>query len=403
MRTTTRTSRLVSVSLGCLLASLIVIGAACSKQETPAPAPSTPEPNATSEPSMPTPSGVPEPVAAPNATEPNAVVATVNGEVITEAQLNAGIDYYVRSDPQVAMLPPQYASQIRSVLRPRVLDTLVGQTLMKQEAKAAGIEVSDEEVMATLEQTAAAQDPPLTIDQFKQMLAAQGGDFNEILDSFREGLLLEKFATEKFADQLEITEGEARAYYDEHIEDFNQPEVVQVSHIMLGHTASADPNSDPNKIKAEELLAEIRGGADFAQVAMDNSTDQGSKMRGGRLGYLQRGPMAGPFEDAAFALEPNEVSDVVETQYGFHIIKVTDHRDAGITPFDEVKARIIQVLEQQRRSDLVNQYVNTLKETATIEYPADSNAPAPTAPPTPMTITPAPIDRTPRTSEPNTN
>ena len=398
MRTaTTRTNHLVFVSLGCLLALLIVVGAGCGKQENPAPSPGNAEPNTT--PPAQSPSSPNDVSEAP--AKPNTVVATVNGQPITEAELNAGIDYYMRNDPQASMLPPQYAVQIRSLFKPRVLDLLVGQTLLRQGAKAAGVEVSDEEVVATLEKTAAAQTPPLTIDQFKQMLEAQGGNFQEVVNDFREGLVLDKFMTEKFADQVNVTDANARAYYDENIADFNQPEVVKASHILLGYTnpdPNADRSADPNKAKIEELLAQIRDGADFGELASIYSIDLGSKARGGDLGYFPRGSMETAFENAAFALEPNQVSDVVETPYGFHIIKSTDHREGRVIPFDEVKDRIIDMLKQRERNVLVAKYVEELKAKAKIEYAAGDE---PNAPPAmPATVTPAPITRTPRTPEP---
>ena len=394
MRTaTTRTQRLISASLGCLLALVMIVGAGCGKKESPTPSSGTPESNSTPGLQTPVPNDVPEPAA-----EPNAIAATVNGEIITEAQLNERIDYYLRMDPQASRLPSQLISQLRPTLRPRILDVLVGQVLLKQEARAAGMEVSEDEALATLEQTAAAQNPPLTIDQFKELLEAQGGNFEATLADFREGMMLDEYVTNKFAGQIDVNDEEAKAFYDDNIEEFKQPELVQASHILLGHTDSADPNSDPNKVKAEDLLAQIRAGADFAELALANSIDQRSKTRGGDLGYFQRNQMVEPFSNAAFALEPNEVSDVVETQSGYHIIKVTDRQDAQTIPFDEVKDRIIEVLEQRKRSELVNGFIDELKKDATIEYPFGSEAVAPPA--APEFVNPAPITRTPRTSEP---
>ena len=403
MRTATiRTNRFVFALLGCLLALLVVVGAACRKQE--APAPSTPEPNPTSGMQTPASNEGSGTVVEPNASEPEAIAATVNGEVITEVQLNAQIDFSLRSDRQLAALPPQFLETLRPRIRTQVLDNLINQVLLLQEAEKAAVTVSDEEVMVVLGELGASQVPPLTVDQIKERLESQGGDFNDLVADYRKGLTLEKFMDQQLAGQAEVSEEEARGYYDAHIADFNQPELVEASHILLGFANSGDPNADsatdPNKIKAEALLAQIKDGADFAESAMANSSDPGSRVRGGQLGYFPReGDMVAPFAEAAFALEPNEVSDVVETPYGYHIIKVTDHRDARVIPFDEAREYIDSIVKGEKQTALVADYLATLKGNATIEYPAasepEASAPAPTA------MTPAPIIRTPRTSEPN--
>ena len=399
MRTaTTRTNRFVFASLGCLLALLLVIGAGCGKQENP---PATPEPNAASGSQTPVPNDVPSPVVAPSVPEPNAVAATVNGEVITEAQVEAQVDGYLRSNQQAAMMPPDLMNQIRPMLRTRMLDALIGQVLLLQEAKKSGVTVSDDEVMTELEERAAGQTPPLTVDQLKMMFAAQGVDFADVVADFRNALTLDKFLTEKMADQAEVSEEEARAYYNDNITDFNQPERVEASHILLGFgltDPNADPSTDPNRILAEELLAQIRDGADFGELAMANSVDKTSSVKGGELGYFWRERMVPEFSDAAFALEPNEVSDVVESQYGYHIIKVTDHKDAGIAPFEEAQTYIENLLKEQKQTELVTAYLTELKAGATIEYPAADEPEA--SAPTPSTTTPAPIIRTPRPAEP---
>lgn len=409
---TTRTNRLVLASLGCLLALSIVVGSACRKEESPAPPPPTPTPNVV-EPGVPAPNEAAGQAVEPGPIEPAPVAVTVNGEAVTEAQLQAQIDENFRRNPQMASLPPALLNQLRPALRTQVLDQVIGQILLKQQIEAAGIEVTDGEVLATLEERGAQQNPPLTVEQVRQSAEEEGIGFAQIMDRFRQALALEKLVEPQMAGKTEVTEEEAKAYYDENPTRFDLPETVRASHILLGPTASADPNSDPNKAKAEELLAQIKEGADFAELAGTYSIDLGSKGRGGDLDYFPRGATVPEFEEAAFALEPNEVSDVVETQYGYHIIKATGRQDARTIPFEEAEPQIVQVLERQKQEQVITDYVQSLKEEATIVYPPGSAppttnvpsmgvpVPAPNTPPTPApVITPNDV---PTAVEPNTN
>lgn len=128
-------------------------------------------------------------------------------------------------------------------------------------------------------------------------------------------------------------EEQARAYYDEHIDDYKK-EQVQASHILVKQEAEA------RKVKSR-----IDGGEDFATVAKEVSEDRGSKVKGGDLGWFGRGRMAPEFEEASFALEEGQVSDPVKTKFGYHIIKNTGKRDQ--IPFEEVQERINRKLERE--------------------------------------------------------
>jgi peptidyl-prolyl cis-trans isomerase C len=401
---TTRTNRFVSASLGCLLVLLIVVGFACRKQEGPAPEPSTPEPSTAAQPQTPPTTETPA---------PSPTVVTVNGEPITEAQLEERITYHMRSSPQMANLPPQFMSTIKAQMRPRVLDAMISRSLLLQAAKEAGVTVTDAEVMATLEQRGAAQEPPISMEQLKQIIESRGGSFEQVKADFKEGLTLEKFMEGKMAGKTDVTDEEARARYDEEPARFEEPEQVRASHILIGHSASADPNSDPNKARAEGLLKQIREGADFAELARANSIDRGSRVNGGDLGFFSRGDMVAPFEAAAFGLEPNAVSDLVESRYGYHIIKATGHKDARTVPFEEAKPILVAEVKDEKQSALVEAYVQSLKEKASIVYSPGSEPAAPM--PAPMSVTPAPAASVPPSvpptvpadsiapAEPNTN
>jgi peptidyl-prolyl cis-trans isomerase D len=150
-----------------------------------------------------------------------------------------------------------------------------------------------------------------------------------------------------------VSSEQVQQYYQAHQKDFQVPEGAKVRHILIKVPAGADAKTDAAaKAKAEALLKEIKGGADFATLAKANSDDPGSKAQGGDLGMIQRGVTVPEFEKAAFSLQPGQVSDLVKTQFGYHIIKVEEKQTAHLKPLDEVKTQILATLTRQQEADL---------------------------------------------------
>src|SRR6201996_2946377 len=154
---------------------------------------------------------------------------------------------------------------------------------------------------------------------------------------------------------------QVESYYQAHQKDFQVPEGVKVRHILIKVPTGADAKTDAAaKAKAEALLKQIKGGADFAALAKANSDDPGSKEQGGDLGLIQRGVTVPEFEKTAFALQPGQVSDVIKTQFGYHILKVEDKQTAHLKPLDEVKAQILATLTRQQEADQQATYAQQL-------------------------------------------
>jgi peptidyl-prolyl cis-trans isomerase D len=149
-----------------------------------------------------------------------------------------------------------------------------------------------------------------------------------------------------------VSDQQVQQYYQGHQKDYQVPEEVKVRHILIKVDAGADPKVDAAaKQKAEDLLKQIKGGADFAALAKANSDDPGSKEQGGELGMIQRGVTVPAFEKAAFDLQPGQISDVIKTQFGYHILKVEEKQTAHLKPLDEVKAQILATLTRQAEAD----------------------------------------------------
>lgn len=245
--------------------------------------------------------------------------------------------------------------------------------LIESDMKKKNIVVTDDEINKFVAEMASTQN--MSFDDLKSLIESQGQDF----DMWKKRMQLDKrIAIDKLIEirglgKMEIDDTEALDYYNANKDSFNMPEQVKASHILITPDTS-DPNMDPNKAdaiareKAEKLLKEIKDGADFAELAKANS-DCPSSRNGGDLGFAERGNWVKPFSDAAFALEQGQVSNIVKTQFGYHIIKVTDRKNEGLQSFDEVKDNITKWLKGQKQQDLMKKYFELIKSEAKIVYP----------------------------------
>ena len=317
----------------------------------------------------------------------DSVAVTVNGVDVTEVELQKLIKPQLeRMAQQGKKLPPAFAQTLKKQLRQKAINQLIAEHLLDEKVKEANIVITEEELASQFTNVAAAQKPPLSLDEFKTKLAEYGQNFDEIKQQIRKVMAYQKVMEAQGGDKINITEEDAKKYYDENPTQFEVKEQVRASHILIAPAEITDPNADPNqakaeaKAKAQDVLEQIKAGADFAALAKANSADPGSAVNGGDLGFFGKGRMVPPFDKAAFELELGKVSDIIETQYGYHIIKVTDHKDASTISFEQAKDNIIQKLIQEKKSELAQEYINSLKAEANIVYPPGKEptpAPAP--------------------------
>src|SRR3984957_13405009 len=155
----------------------------------------------------------------------------------------------------------------------------------------------------------------------------------------------------KVSDTIQITDAQVQDYYNAHKDEYRTPERVRARHILL--STANKPKDEVAKIQAQAdaLLKQIKAGGDFAELAKKNSQYPGSAQKGGDLGWVSRGQMVKNFEDAVFTLKPNEISNVVTTEYGFHIIQVLEKQPAHLQTLDEVKPAIVVTLKNQNVFD----------------------------------------------------
>ncbi|HHL39082.1 MAG TPA: hypothetical protein ENJ37_01110 [Deltaproteobacteria bacterium] len=172
-----------------------------------------------------------------------------------------------------------------------------------------------------------------------------------------------RLSYDRLAKEVEVPEEEVKSYYEKNIIEFQEPKEVRASHILIRPDETALDRTkarDEARARAEDILKRLRAGEDFAELAIKYSKDPGSSAKGGDLGFFRMGTMVKPFEDAAFALGKGELSDIVETTFGFHIIKVTDIKDARLRTYNEVKDAIAAKLAREKAESAAAERIEPL-------------------------------------------
>ncbi len=315
------------------------------------------------------------------------LLVTINGLEIHESEVLEMVKPQLNRVAQRAN--PEQLKQYKQQLIQGTIEKIIVEKLLDEKVKAGNVTVTDEEVDAKILELASSQQPPLSMEDFKALVEAYGQDFEETRKGIRKGLCYQKVVESQWNDnENEVAESEVQDYYNENKQQFETPEQVRASHILI-KVDTSDPNADPNQLKAaakaetEKLLEQIKSGADFAELAKQHSACP-SSARGGDLGPFTRGRMAPPFEKAAFELEVGQVSDIVETQFGYHIIKVAEHQKTGTLKYDEVKDDLLDTLKQQKQQQLAQEYIMALKAEADIVYPPGKKPMRPRRPMSPQ-------------------
>ncbi len=181
----------------------------------------------------------------------------------------------------------------------------------------------------------------------------------EQLQFFSDNFLANEYLKREIAEKIVISDAELKSYYDANPDEFKTPQMIKARHILVKvDSAASEDDKKKAREKAEMYLKKISDGEDFAKLASEASDDLGSKAKGGDLGFFSRGRMVKPFEDAAFSLNPGEVSGLVETQFGFHIIKVEEKKDSTVEAFDAVKEQLRQKMQQDRVRKEVTEFID---------------------------------------------
>jgi len=290
-------------------------------------------------------------------------VASVNGVTITQTRFDSAMTPYQQ---QIATMGEGAVTDEQiTQIKTKVLENLIGTELLYQESVKSGVKVEEKEIDATFAEQKAQFS---TEAEFKEALKQYNFSDSAFKDQIKVGLTIQNFIDNKFTQKTTISDEEVKKYYDENPSSFQEPEQVRASHIMVMVDSSADQaKKDEAKKKIDQVLQRVKAGADFATLAKEVSEDTYTKDNGGDLDYFYKGQMVQAFEDAAFSLKPGEISNVVETEYGFHIIKVTDKKAAKTITLDESKEDIRTGLKSNKINSDVSKYVTDLRSKANVE------------------------------------
>ena len=258
------------------------------------------------------------------------VVAKVGDEEITEADLND-------------VLVERYGAE--------TLNTMISETIIEKEVDKADIEVSEEEIEEELENMAAQYGGMQGLQMAMQQAGLEEENLKEEIET---NIALEKL----LEPEMDITDEAMKEYYEENKADFKEEEQVKASHILV-----------ETEEEAEEIAGKLEDGEDFAELAKENSIDPGSKEEGGDLGYFAQGQMVKEFNDKAFSMEVDEISEPVETENGFHIILLEDKKEAKTRSFEESKEEIKSTLVQKQLPQIFNEWYAEKIE----EYDVENN------------------------------
>jgi len=302
-------------------------------------------------------------------TKENSMVASVNDKVINESDVDRATEILLAQYRN--QIPPDRAAQARTVLRKQAVENLINQSLLLEEAGREGTQPEQKLVDDRFNETVGRFSSP---EEFQSALNSMGLSKETFREEIKEDLMIEALLDEQLKDVKKVSDEEVSAFYRDHPESFRSPEQVRASHILIAVDEGAtDEQRAQKRRELAGLKDELEKGADFGQLAGQHS-DCPSKARGGDLGYFERGKMVKPFSDAAFAMKVGDTSEIVETQFGYHLIKVTDHQEPKVATLDEVKGQIENLLNRQAKDKAVGAYVGKLRESAKIQY-AETYAP----------------------------
>lgn len=293
----------------------------------------------------------------------NAIIAIVNDEIITLHDVNRETQPAVSEAEKKGALNDAARSQIRRA----ALDHLIEKKLTEQKIKELSIRVSEEEIRQAIDDVRKQNNIP-SQEALVKALAGQGLSFDQYRAQLQEQIEKLKLVSMEVRAKVQVGETEMRDYYTANLSKYTEDESYRARHIFFktGEKATQD-EIQRSKTTALSVLTDARGGKDFAELAKKFSEDPAARKDGGDLGSFKKGDMQPELEKTILSLKPGEVSDLVSTPIGFHIIKL-EARMAGTTrPFDSVKAEIEEILYRKKSEERFSQWVKDLRGKASVE------------------------------------
>lgn len=285
------------------------------------------------------------------------IVAVVNNEIITLSELNGHMEPYLERIDKLYK-GSEKERLIQDTLR-TVLGRLVDQMLIKQEAKRLGIVVKDEEINNMISEMLKKRN--ISMEEFKSMLFKDGLSLESYKEEAREHLMKNRLANREIRSKIMVTEQEIGEYYKQHRNDYEGREAVKIRQILILCPQDAPVEKKrETRAQIELIMSRLKAGEPFEALAARHSA-------GGELGFVEKGAMLQPVEDAAFRLKISEVSDIIESPAGFHIIQLLDKRGAGIKSMQSVREEILEQITKEKTEKRFEEWIGELRKKSHIE------------------------------------
>ncbi len=317
-------------------------------------------------------------------------IIEVNGKVITQADFDREFDKnvdksFLKSFGGAKNFKKEENNPMYLVFKEKVTNELIIKSLLDAEIEKRGIVATKEDVQSEIKKVI---DKVGSKEELNRILKERKISNEQFTNDLKTQVKIRKLVNSE--EKVTVSDADAKAYYDSHKNEFTHGEQVRASHILIAANfldllqtiKQKNPNITPaelnaeiekimasQKTKAESILAEVKKNPDnFAKIAQQKSDDKGSAARGGELGFFPREAMVKEFADAAFSMKPNTISDLVQTNFGYHIIKVTDRMEPGTIPFAKVKEDLKFYLETQKQIAVLKKITTRLMKEADIKY-----------------------------------
>jgi peptidyl-prolyl cis-trans isomerase SurA len=291
------------------------------------------------------------------------VVALVNDEIITMSELNSAFESYRKRIEE--SYKNQNLEKVMTEARVFVLNRLIDQNLVEQQAKKTGIVIKDDEVMDTIKEYL--EKRKITMADFLISLAKDRSSIEEYKKDIRSQLATMRLVRRDIKSKIAVGEDEIGAYYLKHREDYEGKEAVRIKQIMIPFPNNVDPATKADMKRGMDVIYKrLKGGESFDMLASVYSKGPAAGANGD-IGFVERGIILPVVEHAAFNLQKDEISDVIESPIGFHIIKVVDRRGAGIQPLESVRLEIQGKIEDEKMEKKYAEWITELRNKSHIE------------------------------------
>ena len=288
-------------------------------------------------------------------------IASVNGKAISKSRYERMLSVFKKRAAQGGR---QMNDADLSTVKSRVLESLIESEVLYQQSQKEGIKVDEQAINKQIEMI---KKRFPNEKAYKKAIEGMRVSEEEFRDEIRRALAIKQLIEADVRQKIAVTEEESKKYYDNNLNSFKQPEQVKASQIWIKVTPGTEESKKIQARKKIEMVQKkIIQGEDFGALAKAYSEGPNAQ-REGALGYFNRGQMAKPIEDAAFALKVGEVSGIIETRFGYHLIKVTDKKPARTIPYKQVRPMIDQHLKKENQKTEIQTYIENLKKSATIK------------------------------------